>query len=190
MSKVSVSKSLMVIRAIEKYGAFSKKKRSLKKRFRHKLHLGPSDEEEKQAEDKKRNEKIEREAKRKERESKETPSFDDGDDHDVDGKQNRKGPVDRHHADADEEDDAGKNGETGDVKADMHDGMKKEDMTDQERAERAVALIRSAFSKGLKGEKKEILQDASGAGGNDKQSGHAKEKQNRVEEEQDDDGKP
>jgi hypothetical protein len=178
----------MVIRAIEKYGAFSKKKKSLKKRFRHKLHLGPSDEEEKQAEDRKRNEKIEREAKRKERESKETPSFDDGDDHDVDGKQNRKGPVDRHHADTDEEDDSGKNCKTGDVKADMHDGMKKEDMTDQERAERAVALIRSAFSKGLKGEKKEILQDASGAG-NYRQSEDTEETQNRAKEERDNDGK-
>lgn len=176
MSKVSVSKSLMVIRAIEKYGAFSKKKKSLKKKFRHKLHLGPTEEEKKQAKDEERNEKIEEEAQK---------------DHNKDSgveKQNRRGPADRQKpaeesssddaSDSDSDDDG-----QGEVQPDMHDGMKKEDMSDKERAERAIALIRSAFSKGLKGEKKEILQDAQssqGEGGkeNTKQEDDVKAAQN------------
>lgn len=161
MSKVSVSKSLMVIRAIEKYGAFSKKKKSLKKRFRHKLHLGPTDEEEKQAKDQERNERIEEEAQKDHQEQKRNENHVD--------KQNGNGPVGRHGTGEEHSnnDDDSEDNDSGDVKADMHDGMKKEDMTDQERAERATALIRSAFSKGWKGEQKEILKDA---------------KQNRTEE--------
>lgn len=151
MSRVSVSKSLMVIRAIEKYGAFSKKKKSLKKRLRHKLHIGPSNEEEKQAEDEKRNEKIEQDAREREASSSHSAE--------AAGKENRKGPADRHNvADGDDQEE-GQEDEEEEVNPDMHDGMKKEDMTDKERAERAIALIRSAFSKGLKGEKKQVLKD-------------------------------
>lgn len=153
MSKVSVSKSLMVIRAIEKYGAFSKKKKSLKTKFRHKLHLGPNEEEKKQAKDEERNEKIEEEAQRDHQE----PS--------ASGKENRRGPVDRQKAGEGMADENEGNSDSDDeghdeVQPDMHDDMKKEDMSDKERAERAIALIRSAFSKGLKNEEKGILKDA------------------------------
>lgn len=151
MSKVSVSKSLMVIRAIEKYGAFSKKKKKMKRRLRHKLHLGPSNEEEKQAQDEKRNKQIEQDAK------------DDPTPHEDPNKRNRQGPTDPSKPVSDghngDEDGSGDEQEE-EITPDMHDGMKKEDMSDQQRAERATALIRSAFSKGLKGEKKEILNDA------------------------------
>lgn len=150
MSKVSVSKSLMVIRAIEKYGAFSKKKKKMKRRLRHKLHLGPSNEEEKQAQDEKRNKQIEQDAK------------DDPTPHEDPIKRNRQGPADPSTPaiDGRDGDDDGNDDEQEEITPDMHDGMKKEDMSDQQRAERAIALIRSAFSKGLKGEKKEILNDA------------------------------
>ena len=165
MSKVSVSKSLMVIRAIEKYGAFSKKKKSLKKRFRHKLHLGPNDEEEKQIKDQKRNENIEEEA-REDYQQQDSNGRSDKEG----GKDNRHGLVDRNNTGEDKGDnDSVSDDETGAVKPDMHDGMKKEDMTDNERAERAIALIRSAFSKGLKGEKKEILNDAKQEKGEDRE---------------------
>lgn len=176
MSKVSVSKSLMVIRAIEKYGAFSKKKKSMKKRFRHKLHLGPSSDEEKQAEDEKRNEQIEQDAK-----DDPTPHHHHG----LHRKQNRRGPSDpsdvadggNRSSDTDTDGD-----ESDEIEPDMHDGMRKEDMTDQQRAERAIALIRSAFSKGLKGEKKQVLDDA-------KQEDKKHEQENDKEQAQDQESK-
>lgn len=164
MSKVSVSKSLMVIRAIEKYGAFSKKKKSLKKRFRHKLHLGPNDEEEKQIKDQKRNKEIEEEAQKEHQQQENNTQRNESG-----GKDRRQGPVDRNKpAEEKGDDDSDSNDGSGAIKADMHDGMKKEDMTDKERAERAVALIRSAFTKGLQGEKKEILNDAKQEQSNDR----------------------
>lgn len=93
--------------------------------MRQKLHLGPSDKEKAEEEDKKRNEKIEAEARRKEQTEPAQSERQNGSDE-------------------------------GAIEGNLHEGVANKDLTDQERAEKAVALIRSAFSKGLKGEKKKV----------------------------------
>lgn len=63
MSKVSISKSLVVIGAVERYGKFSKKKTTAKDKLREKLHLPPSKEQQQEEEQKVRDKRIERNAR-------------------------------------------------------------------------------------------------------------------------------
>lgn len=135
MSKVSISKSLFVIGGVEKYGKFSKKKQSAKEKVREKLHLPPTKEQRQEEERKVRDQQIENKAK-------------------IDARGKNQDPAETAHWDADVD------GEDHIVTANLHDGKKAEDMTDQQRAERAVALIKSAFQKGLKDEKKKAEEDA------------------------------
>lgn len=143
MSSVNISKSLVVIGGIEKYGAFSKKKKSLKGELRRKLHLGPNKEEREKAKQEEKDKRLEREAASRKDSTAE--------------KQNGGSAGDRHGGGHESDSD---DGETGGVTGDLHEGMDVKDMTDQQRAERAIALIRSAFSKGVKGEKKEVEKDS------------------------------
>jgi hypothetical protein len=137
MSKVSISKSLVVIGGVEKYGKFSKKKKSAKAKLREKLHIRPN-KEQRQAE--------EREARDKEIEKKAR----------IDARSKDRDPAEKAYSSSSSDDDDRQSI----VTANLHEGKKADQMTDLERAERAVALIQSAVSKGLKGEKKRIEQDA------------------------------
>ena len=137
LSRVSISKSLLVIGGLEKYGRFSKKKTKAKERVRAKLHLGPSKDEAKQEKEAERDAKIEEQARK-------------------DGPAKHSRP--RSQDDASGSDTRSQGGNA--VEANMHDGKSKAELTDEERAERAIALIRSAFSKGVKGERKKVEEDA------------------------------
>ena len=137
LSRVSISKSLLVIGGLEKYGRFSKKKTKAKERMRAKLHLGPSKDEAKQEKEAERNAKIEEQARKDGPAKHSRPQSQDG---------------------ASGNDTRSRGGDA--VEANMHDGKSKAELTDEERAERAVALIRSAFSKGIKGERRQVEEDA------------------------------
>lgn len=138
MSAVSTSKSLFVIGGIEKYGKFSKKKKLLKNRVRKRLHLGPSKDEKAEQAEAERNARIEEKAKAKE----ERNGGERQQEQDQDG---REGSSDANDSD-----------EGGAIEGDLHDDIPKDQLSDKQRAERAVALIRSAMSKGLKGEEKKV----------------------------------
>jgi hypothetical protein len=136
MSKVSISKSLVVIGGVEKYGKFSKKKKSAKAKLREKLHIRPNKEQRQAEERQARDKDIEKKAR-------------------IDARSKDRDPAEKAYSSSSSDDDDRQSI----VTANLHEGKKAEQMTDLERAERAVALIQSAMSKGLKGEKKRIEQD-------------------------------
>ena len=151
-NSVSISKSLFVIGGIEKYAKFSSKKKKVKADFREKLHLPPNQADKKQLEEDKRNEKIEEEARQKEKA----------------GDTSRL-PGHNENSQGDKREESGHKGE-GAVEGDLHEGKRVEDMTEDQKSQRAVALIRSAMSKGKKGEEKKIEQDGEASGQGDSHS--------------------
>ena len=148
MSKVSISKSLVVIGGVEKYGKFSKKKKSAKEKIREKLHLPPNKEQRQAEERERRDKRIERNAK-------------------IAARGKTKDPAEKTAPSSSGEE------ERESIEANLHEGKKPEHMTDQQRAERAVALIQSAMQKGLKGERRKIEQDAEKEDRQERQSGSA-----------------
>ena len=115
----------------------------MKTRFRETLHLPPDQADKKQIEEDERNSKIEEEAKEKE----------------------RSGDTSRLPGHVESNTGAGKDVGKGDGAAEgnLHEGKRVEDLTEEQRAERAIALIRSAMSKGKKEVEKKIEQDGEGA---------------------------
>lgn len=136
MSSVSTGKSLIVIGGIEKYAKVSKKKKNTKNKIREKLHLGLNKQEKKEAERDERDRMIEEGARRDHANA--NANADTG--NTGSGGEEREKEVEQHKQ----------------VDPDMQEGKRVEDMTEDQRAQRAVALIRSAVSKGLKGREGEV----------------------------------
>ncbi|SGY66108.1 BQ5605_C004g02625 [Microbotryum silenes-dioicae] len=151
MSSVSISKSVLTIRALEKYGKFSKKKASLKDKIKAGLGMGKTEEEEKKEEREKEEKLVQNQRVEMEKKQDEDSSSSDS------------------HSEFDEEDRGRKHRRKLTDKL-PGEGKKVEDMTENERTERGVALIQRAFERGLKLEEKRIAE-------------HATEEQKELEEE-------
>ncbi|SCZ91872.1 BZ3500_MvSof-1268-A1-R1_Chr5-3g08190 [Microbotryum saponariae] len=151
MSSVSISKSVITIRALEKYGKFSKKKASLTDKIKAGLGMGKTEEEEKKEEREKEEKLVQNQRVELEKKQDEDSSSSDS------------------HSESDEED-RGKKHRRKLTNKLPGEGKKVEDMTEDERTERGVALIQRAFERGLNLEEKRIAE-------------HATEKQKELEEE-------
>ncbi|BGP18920.1 hypothetical protein JCM10213_005494 [Rhodosporidiobolus nylandii] len=124
MSHVAISKSVLTIRGIEKYGAFAKKKKAFKERLKSVFTGAESDEKKEAEQDAADLDRI-RSEEREEGEEQ----------HDEEVKRGE-----RRMREENEEEDEPLPGE----------GKKVEEMTEKERTERGVALVQRAFERGMR----------------------------------------
>ncbi|CDR36630.1 RHTO0S02e04720g2_1 [Rhodotorula toruloides] len=123
MLKVSISKSVLTIRGIEKYGKFTKKKKNLKERFKASVLRKETESEKQKEEGQKEIDRIRNEEKG-EGEQEHEKEMNDG---------REKASKERKKED----------------KPLPGEGKKVEEMTEEERTERGVALVQRAFERGL-----------------------------------------
>ncbi|GAA5979615.1 hypothetical protein JCM10908_002983 [Rhodotorula pacifica] len=123
LKKVNISKSVLTIRGIEKYGKVTKKKKALKEKLKS-IFTGEKPEDEKEQE------KDRAEANRIHNEE-------EGEGHEA------------HERDVHEQDDQVRRHREREDKPLPGEGKRIEEMTDEERLERGVALVQRAFEKGL-----------------------------------------
>ncbi|GAA6059636.1 hypothetical protein JCM10212_004139 [Sporobolomyces blumeae] len=140
MSSVSISKSVMTIRGIEKYGHFTKRKKELGARLKAAVTGSKTPEEEQRDEAEQKREKI----------RDDEGGRGDASDRFVKGKQGREG---------DERD-----GNDGDA-ALPGDGKDASEMTEEEKMDRGLALLVRAFERGLRREVEHEGQKERGAPG-------------------------
>ncbi|BGO97282.1 hypothetical protein NBRC10513v2_001202 [Rhodotorula toruloides] len=124
MSKVSISKSVLTIRGIEKYGKLTKKKKNLKERFKASVLRKETDAEKQKEEGQKEIDRIRNEEK--------------GEGEQEHEKEMREGET-KARKERKKED-----------KPLPGEGKTIEEMTEEERTERGVALVQRAFERGLK----------------------------------------
>ncbi|GAA5847463.1 hypothetical protein JCM3766R1_005354 [Sporobolomyces carnicolor] len=123
MGSVSISKSVMTIRGIEKYGKFTKSKKAVTSRVKAFVTGSKTPEEEKAEQDALKREKI--------------VSLEAHDRHD------------RHDGDGDGDDPRDHESRQREEKTLPGEGKKVEDMTEDERMDRGIALLVKAFERGL-----------------------------------------
>ncbi|GAA5898800.1 hypothetical protein JCM6882_004002 [Rhodosporidiobolus microsporus] len=134
MNHVAISKSVLTIRGIEKYGRFTKKKKDLTSRLKSGLTGNPPPSEQDADTDAKNQERIESEERDEGAEA-----------HEREVEEGEEGLRERKEGGGD-----GKGRGEGKGKPLPGEGKKPEEMTEEERMERGVMLVQRAFERGLK----------------------------------------
>ncbi|GAA6043737.1 hypothetical protein JCM8097_000501 [Rhodosporidiobolus ruineniae] len=149
MSHVAISKSVLTIRGIEKYGRFTKKKKHLTDRIKGVFTSGPSEQEQEAAASQKELDRIRSEEKREGAE-KHGEELEEG-----------KEEMGRERRNEGRKEEGPLPGE----------GKTVEEMTEEERMERGIALVQRAFERGLK-----LRDDDKNDGGEKEDGGKEKRK--------------
>lgn len=165
LSSVMISKSILTIRGIEKYGSTMKKKKQLGEKFKVALHLGKKDEEKRGGEQKGKTAAQTLQA------GAQSSSSSDSEPDSVSKKRKPKTHKQEPQSVLKQELPA--------------EGKRKEDMTDDERLERGLALVQRAFERGMERANEKLQKNSAQETEQDKAKKAEKDREEALEKEGD-----